>query len=342
MPVDQVLPFSNFDAAGTWRGRGGSEPEKVAFGTRGRDMFVGYIPLPFQLTRFDTSKETHDRSSKQHKTDTWKRHWPATVISLFFLRAVLWLPTFVSSAQLNPAKVHVVDVFTPPGASYPNFLFRGDVPRNDSVSFTECGSSFPYWMCFGWTELIPTMTTVARSETRHSFPPSFVIADYSFLYDRVIDEMRDLMIEDDFFLKYPARGYLVNWNIFQTLSDWPADHDPATRESLARSFPIWDVDKLDDLVQTLYSLLHTANSSSSSVSTVIYAHCEQGVDRTGEVGMAYQMRYLNWTYPEAMVYAESVGNRSIAPSNECEVRWYCLYLMFELGLTHLYCPDAPP
>lgn len=44
---------------------------------------------------------------------------------------------------------------------------------------------------------------------------------------------------------------------------------------------------------------------------MLYIHCMDGQDRTGEMSAAYYMTYLNMSYPEAMMKDIVIADRPI-------------------------------
>eukprot|EP00762_Andalucia_godoyi_P000263 ANDGO_03211.mRNA.1 hypothetical protein DICPUDRAFT_155043 len=236
------------------------------------------------------------------------------------------------SLGVKLAKVHVVDYVQRPDRAY-NILFRGDMPRNDSVPMQDCGFSQPLWMCFGYTELREFMTIKAANETHIPLPASFYLTDLSLLSGMQIIEDTDLKIENSYFFQFPERGRLHHWPFYGSAS-CPNQYSATDQEAKARTFSDWDLDLLHNRTQQMYDMLH---ATTSDTPTVLYWHCEHGMDRSGEMGIAYQMRYLGWSWTKAKQYADHVGNRPIQRENACNAQWYCLFLQYALGFKDLQC-----
>lgn len=246
------------------------------------------------------------------------------------LHVLLVLVVYIACIHgVKLAKIHVVDYVSRLDGTF-NILFRGDMPRNDSVSFSDCGSAVPFWDCFGYSELIEFMTIKARNESSISLPAAFSLVDYSLLSGMEAIEETDLHIEESFFFQFPDLGQLVHWP-FYGAKDCPSEYSRDSLRNRALAFDQWDLDLLHSRSQILYQTLHTVQlNRNDSLPTVMYWHCEHGMDRSGELGIAYQIRFLGWSWSRAKQYADSVGSRPIQIENACNAQWYCLYLQFSM------------
>ena len=70
---------------------------------------------------------------------------------------------------------------------------------------------------------------------------------------------------------------------------------------------------------------------------VVFFHCEEGVDRTGEVAAGYAMKYLNQTFQEVMTFNDHVISRNIEKASFQAAQWYCWYLYYAQGQQSLDC-----
>jgi protein-tyrosine phosphatase len=73
-----------------------------------------------------------------------------------------------------------------------------------------------------------------------------------------------------------------------------------------------------------------------------YVHCEHGMDRTGQVLMSYEMRYLGRSWKQVLTYSNAVGARPVQPENRCAAQWYCFYLYYVEKMPLLDCAWSPP
>ena len=71
----------------------------------------------------------------------------------------------------------------------------------------------------------------------------------------------------------------------------------------------------------------SSQSDPDGVTTVIYVHCDAGMDRTGEVSGSYYIRYLSWSFQEALYYDDhAIEDRNIHVASRNAFQWYCYYL----------------
>lgn len=137
-------------------------------------------------------------------------------------------------------------------------------------------------------------------------------------------------LEKTFFEANPTKGVFVNYSITGFYGDFagqmcagktaagplstaPADvamdtaacasggfspdmFSTASRKILASSFPKWSPDNLEGAIDQIHSIMNIE----STVPTCIYFHCASGKDRTGTVAAAYAMKYLNYSWHDAM------------------------------------------
>ena len=150
---------------------------------------------------------------------------------------------------------------------------------------------------FAYEKLVAAMRAAAQKQGA-ALPPDFYLLDVSFLYL----ERTDVAVERQFFADNPDKGEFLHYPVFGLM-------EPAWLQyginRLARAFGFVDaagperaraLAHLDiAAVGALRALLEKAHDRP----VVIYAHCEAGCDRTGEVIGAYRMQYEGLSAQEA-------------------------------------------
>jgi hypothetical protein len=76
----------------------------------------------------------------------------------------------------------------------------------------------------------------------------------------------------------------------------PDMFSPTSRKIIASSFWKWSPDNLEGAIDQIYSIMNIK----STVPTCVYFHCASGKDRTGTIAAAYSMKYLNYSWHDAM------------------------------------------
>ena len=128
-----------------------------------------------------------------------------------------------------------------------------------------------------------------------------------------------------------------------------AANDPVlapSREYLARNLDGWLNDRLPSRVETLRRWLEGSSShfrDQTNLPIVIYIHCVEGCDRTGEFSGAYYLRYLNKSWEEVNALNQSMchHNRPFDCKNYRAVQWYCLWLNLERGFALNWWKEFP-
>lgn len=213
-----------------------------------------------------------------------------------------------SAEDFVARRTHLLDyrVF----ANTTNFLFRGNMPKNASGDFA-------------YSELISTFQNVTHHAGGPPLPPTFQLIDYSMLVSLDPKEHDDVKLEEDFFRANPQLGHLVKWPLLTLDALGPCLQPSSSRESKAKSGK-WDVDDVPSKVDTLFTTLNTH----TAVSTILYIHCEAGVDRTGELSGSYMMQHKNSTYAAALAFDDNVEPRAITTEAKHGMEWYSLYLQY--------------
>lgn len=164
-------------------------------------------------------------------------------------------------------------------------------------------------------------------------------------------EMPDVDTEAKFFDGHPELGSFVWWPLWGTNTSavWKACQSkeiplrdcenptmqPAVYrdrrqghvvEILANEFL---VDKMSDRLVERTSQLRAwlTDTTTRSIPTLIYFHCECGCDRTGELAAAYNMRYHNMSFTDAIDADVALIQRTIGYCNQVAVQYLCLSMV---------------
>ena len=215
-----------------------------------------------------------------------------------------------------------------------NLLFRGGLP------LTGRSQTFNY---SGLKQAIIN----AGKQAGVKVPSSFYILDVNFLNIENPADAQRIAVEQRFFQCRPKLGRIRVWGMngagFSV-------NDPfliANRMYMARNLDNWLNDRLAGRVEILRSWLENsalaygeAKSSSSipgknPLPVVVYIHCVDGCDRTGEFSGAYYLRYLHKSWEEVNAINRSMCNRNrpFGCKNYRALQWYCLWLNMERGFS---------
>lgn len=182
-----------------------------------------------------------------------------------------------------------------------NYLFRGNLPENDGK--------------FCYDELVATMSDLLKSQGK-KLPSKFKLLDFSFLtYSK---DRKDIDIEKDWckdnpklgtFYLNPLSGSSVNpVNLSESKRDYTLKHQ--------------DIDGLTKLLNELHKLL----KSKANSPVVIYIHCSEGKDRTGEASASYLMKHKKFSYNAAVALNKKIADRDLEEKFMNAIRWYAFYL----------------
>jgi len=207
-----------------------------------------------------------------------------------------------------------------------NFLFRGPNPLT---------STQPYQ--FNYDVLTASMENAARG-AGYTLQQPYRLIDINLLQWENANEVPMIEAEYNFFLDRPDLGEFHFWETNGTglCPLTPPLNDPAVQQYLATNLADWLTDRLADLppdqqppgrMQQLRTWLEEENA----VPNVIYAHCEGGIDRTGELMGAYYLRWMNKSWAEMNEINAKVANRPFGCGNYRATLWYCIYLVEVLG-----------
>eukprot|EP00008_Paramoeba_atlantica_P005113 CAMPEP_0201483168 /NCGR_PEP_ID=MMETSP0151_2-20130828/7387_1 /ASSEMBLY_ACC=CAM_ASM_000257 /TAXON_ID=200890 /ORGANISM="Paramoeba atlantica, Strain 621/1 / CCAP 1560/9" /LENGTH=234 /DNA_ID=CAMNT_0047866179 /DNA_START=130 /DNA_END=834 /DNA_ORIENTATION=+ len=230
------------------------------------------------------------------------------MIAFFFLIGVVG----VLSEDFHPNRVHFIDK-TPDSSNISNSLFRGNEPTENHR--------------FAYDDLVKRLREVAVEEGHFVLPEKFFLVDVCLLDE----EEWSRKVEEDFFKNNPDLGKVV-WRptIGQVL---PPEHfAPPERKQMSENLT-FDEDHLINRIPELHESLFT----DYGMPTVFYVHCEAGVDRTGEVSGSYYIRWLGWSWEQALDYDNSVIDRDMETLSRNAMQWYCYHLYYWQNFTSLDC-----
>jgi len=205
-----------------------------------------------------------------------------------------------------------------------NFLFRGPNPvvKNQPPDQTY---SFDYG---GLT----TAIGVAAERAGQTLPWPYHLIDINLLQWENANEVPMILTEYNFFQYAQGLGEFHFWETNGTglCAVEPPLSEPAVQDYLAKNLGIWLTDNLADQppdqnpgrMQQLSVWLNAENV----LPNVIYAHCEGGMDRTGELMGAYYLRFMKKTWAEMNCLNYQIGNRPFGCNNYRAVLWYAIYL----------------
>ncbi|MDX6612040.1 MAG: hypothetical protein QOD75_1226 [Blastocatellia bacterium] len=195
-----------------------------------------------------------------------------------------------------------------------NFLCRG--PNPVIVNNGEC--SFDYQ---GLKDSIRAAVP--------DVPEHFRLIDINLLQLENANEIPMIKAEKEFFDGAPEAGEFHFWETQGTTvcaMDEVFSSNPSLRDWFALNLDNWLADPLIARIETLHFWLENMPEP-----TVIFAHCEGGIDRTGELMGAYYLRWKGFSWEEMNSTNEKVANRVFGCNNYRATLWYCLYLVVQFG-----------
>jgi hypothetical protein len=235
---------------------------------------------------------------------------------------------------VNIDNVHLVDAIQSPITEHFNFLFRGPNPLTPDP---------PY--ALDYKTLCEVMENAAGN-VGYVLQKPYRIIDINLMQWENANEVPMILTEYKFFRDYPELGEFHFWETNGTglCAMDEAFADPKTRNHLASNIESWLGDQLDSRVQQLHNWLEFEPAT-----TVVYAHCEGGIDRTGELMGAYYLRWLKKSWAEMNALNFAIANRTFGCNNYRAALWYCIYLAeaqgFKLDYSQAfkcYDPGYPP
>eukprot|EP00296_Roombia_truncata_P000753 JP436449.1.p1 GENE.JP436449.1~~JP436449.1.p1 ORF type:complete len:242 (+),score=44.62 JP436449.1:1-726(+) len=204
-----------------------------------------------------------------------------------------------------------------------NYLFRGNEPLNEdgkgSVAFGKLHEAFVKY---------------ARANGI-SLPDDYFLIDVSFLDPHTLKpDHHDILVEQrDASTKNHSK--FLNLELYGEKTG-PYQLSDSVRETSAKSVPIWQNDKLVSRVSAVNDIL----STTYELPIVVYVHCEQGVDRTGEFVGAYALKYLGFTWDKVNADNHAIASRPVMREYQNALQWYCEYLRITENAS-LQCRSSP-
>lgn len=226
---------------------------------------------------------------------------------IFILYLLCGISVDAHLVPFEPERLRLVD------AQKNNLLFRSGSPLNKELNNIN------------WTSIVNTMSQRALRE-KFVFPDNFVTYDFSLLNPLLPDDNMCLSIEKNFFTQF-RNGSMINY-IVKGESTSPYDIRNITERIMrARSFADWSTDQLPYFIGYLNLVMSIRFSEQPSVFLI---HCMQGVDRTGEVIGAYEMKRFGKSLEDIISEDSKINNNHMAPSlhNLNALMWYELCIQY--------------
>mmetsp|Transcript_35357 Transcript_35357/g.80810 ORF Transcript_35357/g.80810 Transcript_35357/m.80810 type:complete len:247 (+) Transcript_35357:31-771(+) len=212
----------------------------------------------------------------------------------------------ICADSLLPTRLHLVEV-TPEKKT---FFFRGNEPVHEDEN------------SFAYTQLVQNMQRVAARHGEH-LPADFLLVDVSFLNPTTASpDEHDLEIEENFAKTHKNSTYFVRMTLLGDKVN-PLDLPEAETMLKARTLAEWQVDRLPQKIERFRPIIDRAASPKPMV---VYAHCEQGIDRTGEFVGAYSLRWMNKSWADVVKTNYYIGGRNPMQVHFNSLMWYCLHL----------------
>ncbi|KAL6045218.1 putative Protein tyrosine phosphatase, dual specificity [Balamuthia mandrillaris] len=224
----------------------------------------------------------------------------------------------------------------------------GEVPH---IHFVDKSSTVKNWLVrggnpdviddsqFDYNALVRGILAAAKRDNV-DLPQPFFLIDINLENiendNKDTDDSHHVMSEYEFFEANPSKGLFLFWQTLGTTNNISTPYfTPSFKNYLMKSFPQWMGDDIIQRMQTLRALLAT----SFGMPAVIYAHCDCGCDRTGELFGSYYMKWQNKTWEETNALNTNFAERPMECPNYLAMQWYCMYLREEEGMTWLNCLD---
>jgi protein-tyrosine phosphatase len=194
-----------------------------------------------------------------------------------------------------------------------NFLFRGNMPLTRGALCAP-NQKFDFEML--------AKTLQDRMVEPYVLHSNFSVLDISLVTAKTAcPDRHDLDAELKFAEQHPQLVEVLNWVLLGNKAS-PMTVEPGRRKVLAQNLPLWQEDRLPQRVERLHELMMLQQDRQ----LVLYVHCEQGQDRTGEIIGSYMMRYMGMKWPEIREYNIKVTGHGPIPKHFNALMWYCLYL----------------
>ena len=189
-----------------------------------------------------------------------------------------------------------------------NYMFRMGSPLTENL------------LNFNIIGIINTMKNILKYKNI-KFPQNYQLVDTSLLNPKIKDDKYCLNIERNFikssnnsFLNYVFHGEKFSPKSIANIT---------TRKYLASIFDEWSKDDLPKIIDSIELKMK------NSYKTVIRIfHCMQGVDRTGEIIGAYEMKVFRKSLKDVIEEDSKINGGKLSPKkhNLNALLWYELFL----------------
>ncbi|KAJ6238324.1 phosphatase [Anaeramoeba flamelloides] len=220
--------------------------------------------------------------------------------------------TCVYCDSFDPKMVHLVDF------DNGNFFFRCNEPKINGTFVPET--------------LVGVMKEVLKG-TELVFPEDYYLHDVNVLTPFTKLDYGDILLEKNYFKAHPERGNFYSFPITGSIeAPWLYSPEKQYQDSL--TFDTWDFDELTKRTELVGELMGKfGNAKEQDKPNVVFVHCEEGKDRTGEFSGAYEMRYLKQNLQQVADHDQQIAGRPIFPNFSNHLVWYCMYLKYKVGYT---------
>ena len=253
--------------------------------------------------------------------------------------------TSIYSDYLLVDRIKLIDIIkhkpisitdTPNIKGITNYLFRGNIPLTEEDK-SLCNDKQKFE-----TKLFKHLSDIIKKHNENFFTDfnletpnsSFDFIDISLVNIKTEcpdkhDLTREINFVNDFkklnFPHMPASVKLYNWVLLGNPQS-PAmyDDNPVLKSKLINSLDIWQLDLLHERVAMLNQLMKV--DSNAVRNRVIYVHCEQGQDRTGQIIGAYSLFNLHTMYSHILQANLKTTNYPMLSKHRNALDWYCEFL----------------
>jgi hypothetical protein len=183
-----------------------------------------------------------------------------------------------------------------------NLLYRGSLPiDNKQFVLQEVLDS----MVLESSRKTPVNRALVAPNT---LPKLNYFIDFNLLTKINPSEKSDFNVENDFFLKNLKLGKLVHYDV-----------DALFLKGLATG-------KVGKLIDPVITDLRAQLSKVGDTPHIIYVHCERGLNRTGAVIAGYAMRYLKYSYVDALALNATLELKEPNTFAKLAIKLYATYL----------------
>ena len=207
--------------------------------------------------------------------------------------------------SVTPSRVHLIDAH--PRGAPTNFLFRGNNPVTNGT--------------FNFTGLLSVLRAKAAGECGVMLPDSVRFDD------RDLENPTDpgFGAERAFWRQHPELGSLEPWPTLGSVLEVKRTPAPRRQELVANGS--WAVQGHADYLASRLEQTRALLANTSGPPTVLFAHCNAGCDRTGEVVGSYRLKFhpmINVT----QMYALDVAECGRPPNywSTMALEWFCIYM----------------